>query len=603
MIVVFADDIRMESMMTNTYTREKGLLRLIAFLCLTIFLGGCKGQEENTQRAEQTFEEFTEEIFEEFVTTDTISLHFSLAHPENYDVSLEEVTFGEIALEYAEEDWEIYEQWEQRLTSYSKEDLTREQQITYDVFQAYLDSCMSSKDLFYYYEPFIPGTGVHANLPYLMAEYTFYNKQDIEDYLELFSLMDGYYQKLVEWETYRVKEGLFMSDSLLEQVIEECDTYIFTEEIDETNFIYETFLARIDQVEGLTEEEKADYKNRQKTALKNDFSDAYRNLKTKLEDFYGSGINELGLSHLPKGKEYYEYMVEDSIGMTYKSIDILFKAIRQNLSKNFEDMYYLLSQSEDLYMSWESGEFDSREPKEMLTELQREIEEDFPALPEHSYRVNHVASSMEEFMNPAFYLMPPIDRYEENVIYINNGATEGTNLYPILAHEGYPGHLYQNVYFLSQNNCNLRHAFSFPGYSEGWATYVQMYVRDWDNAISNDLARLTYLEELLNLGISAYLDIGINYYGWNQKETTKNTQDLLGELDEEAVNDMFEILVSNPGVYLDYYVGYLEIIKLKNEAKDKLGEEYSDLEFHQFLLDFGPAPFSVIKPYFEEWVN
>ena len=57
---------------------------------------------------------------------------------------------------------------------------------------------------------------------------------------------------------------------------------------------------------------------------------------------------------------------------------------------------------------------------------------------------------MEEYLSPAFYMIPAIDNTSENVIYINKGhITDNLSLFTTFAHEGYPGHLYQNVYYAS----------------------------------------------------------------------------------------------------------------------------------------------------------
>ena len=83
-----------------------------------------------------------------------------------------------------------------------------------------------------------------------------------------------------------------------------------------------------------------------------------------------------------------------------------------------------------------------------LEDLIKKIEEDFPELLETSYTIKYVHSSMEEHMSPAFYLVSPIDDFENNVIYIN-ASQISKDIYTTMAHEGYPGHLYQNVYMMS----------------------------------------------------------------------------------------------------------------------------------------------------------
>ena len=66
-------------------------------------------------------------------------------------------------------------------------------------------------------------------------------------------------------------------------------------------------------------------------------------------------------------------------------------------------------------------------------------------------QIKYVSQEMQNFLSPAFYLIPALDNTEENIIYINNGhISDDLSLYTTLAHEGYPGHLYQTTYFASK---------------------------------------------------------------------------------------------------------------------------------------------------------
>ena len=73
--------------------------------------------------------------------------------------------------------------------------------------------------------------------------------------------------------------------------------------------------------------------------------------------------------------------------------------------------------------------------------------------------------------------------------------------------------------------------------------------------------------------------------------------------DSSVITTIYYDIAENPANYVEYYVGYLEILGMQREAKKTLGSRYTNMEFNRFLLDIGPAPFSVIKPYFAEWLT
>ena len=114
-------------------------------------------------------------------------------------------------------------------------------------------------------------------------------------------------------------------------------------------------------------------------------------------------------------------------------------------------------------------------PQLILDRLKEKIRIAFPEMPEAELEVKYVPEEMEEHLSPAFYMIPAIDNTEENVIYINRGhMSDDLTLFTTLAHEGYPGHLYQTVYYESTDPDPLRSVMDFGGYVEGWATYAEM---------------------------------------------------------------------------------------------------------------------------------
>lgn len=127
----------------------------------------------------------------------------------------------------------------------------------------------------------------------------------------------------------------------------------------------------------------------------------------------------------------------------------------------------------------------------------------------------------KNYLSPAFYLIPPIDDTAHNVIYINPASNyNALELYTTLAHEGYPGHLYQTVTFEEHNTEPLRSILSFGGYTEGWATYVEMYsFSTW--AENPTLASLYQKDRSLMLGIASLLDIGIHYHGYSRSQVAQ----------------------------------------------------------------------------------
>lgn len=557
--------------------------------------------EATAGKTQEQFEKLTKDLFLKEINRSGINFHYTIADPASYGLTEAPRTFGGFSLDIMKEDREDIQKLKKELETINVRELTPEQKNTYKILYSYLETEESSFGLELYSNPLTSTIGIQAQLPVLLAEYAFYSRQDVDNYLALLSDIDEYYNQILEFEKEKSKAGLFMSDTAADHVLESCEAYLIQPA---HSFLSETFNTRIDGLTDLTDEEKADYKQQNIKVLEEHFIPAYKNLIDGITALMGTGNNEKGLCWYPKGKEYFEYLVKANTGTSYDTISSLTKAIEKQMNADLDAMARITKEHPEVIDSLDSYTFSYTKPEEILEVLKSQLPRDFPELPPCSYTVKYVPTALEPSLSPAFYLVPPLDRYEDNVIYINgNPRFQNEDLYTTLAHEGYPGHLYQNVYFLSQKPSDLRSILSFSSYSEGWATYVEYYSYTTDNGLPPNLGELLAHNTAVTLGIYAVLDICINYEGWSKEETGKYLSSFYSIENSDIVDSIYSSLVENPTNYMEYYVGYLEITEMKNAAQKVLKDQFNLKDFHTFLLDFGPAPFSVIQPAFRNWLS
>lgn len=552
-------------------------------------------------KVQEDFDRLTDELFRKEINRSGISFHYSLADPASRGLKQVPLTFGDFSLETMKKDLAELKELKQKLEGISIRRLTPDQKLTYQILYSYIETELSSEGLELYAQPLTSTIGIQAQLPVLLAEYAFYSRTDVENYLALLSNIDEYYGQIMEFERQKAAAGLFMSDSAADSVLKSCEAYLIQPD---HSFLKETFDSRIDALTDLTPEEKNAYKERNLQVLSEHFIPAYQNLIQGITELMGSGTNDKGLCWYPEGKRFFEYLVRSNTGTSYDSVRSLTKAIEQQINSDLEALGQISREQPELLDSLEQYSFHYTKPEEILEDLNSQILKDFPELPPCSYTVKYVPSTLENSLSPAFYLVPPLDRYEDNVIYINNSPRfQNEDLYTTLAHEGYPGHLYQNVYFLSKKPCDLRSILSFSSYSEGWATYVEYYAYTLDNGLKPGLGSLLAHNTAVTLGLYALLDIRINYEGWTREQTAEYLNNFYQIENTDIADSIYNSLVENPTNYMEYYVGYLEILEMRNTAQKVLKERFNLKDFHTFLLDIGPAPFSIIQPSFRLWVE
>ena len=556
-----------------------------------LLLSACGTEEPGDQN--EKFEEYTQEVFCNEVSSNTINLHYTLKNPEDYGITDYEVSLGSF-----ESDPDMIkvsaENMRQSLQEFSYEGLNLQNRITFDILEYQVKSAEKNADYVLYEEPLGLVSGVQTQFPVVMSEYRFYDRQDVETYLELLEMTGEYFDSLIKFEREKADAGLFMADYALDTVLEQCRAFL---DMGDGNYLYSTFADRIGDVKKLTKEEKSNYIQDNALAVSDYVFPAYEKLISSLEELRGSGENEKGLVNLPDGADYYELLVRRSTGSD-RSVEEMEDLTRRQITDDLEAMEQVLGiTTEEAQEAATSMTQDSAGLT--LSKLQDGIKEAFPEAPDTALEVKYVPEEMEEHLSPAFYMIPAIDNTGENVIYINRAhMNDDLTLFTTLAHEGYPGHLYQTIYYESTDPDPVRSVMDFGGYVEGWATYAEMgsyYL----TPLSREQAVLLQKNSSIILGLYALADMGIHYEGWSRMDTVAFFSNY-GITDSETIERIYELIIGSPGNYLKYYIGYVEFLELKKDWAEEKGTGFSQKEFHEAVLKVGPAPFDIVEKYMWE---
>lgn len=542
----------------------------------------------------EKFSRFSKEIFRNELAGNTLNMHYTIADPSSWNLDDIPVSLGSHSPESIRNSQAVLENYKTALTQFEYTKLSPDQQRTYDIFLNHLETELDAAELYLYEEPLSPTLGVQAQLPVLLAEYEFRVKGDIEDYLTLLSQIPAYFDSLLAYEQEKSAHGLFMSSDCAKEVINQCRDFI---EDPEHNYLIEIFNEKTDGIKNLTLDEKTAFKARNEALLKGYVIPAYEALISGIADLQHTGKNEKGLYWLPEGQNYYEYLVRSTTGDS-RSVAEIEEQIKTQMIADYKAIQSLSVKQKNSASVSEITASSGQNPALMLQDLRSRILEDFPPPPNVSCEIRYVHDSLQEYLSPAFYLTPAIDDYLDNVIYINPASQySDLELFTTLAHEGYPGHLYQSVFFCHTDPDPLRSLLDTGGYTEGWATYVEMYAHSlWDP--NPELAALNQRNRSFTLGLASLLDIGIHYRGYTLDDVT----DFLSKLGFEhaTAKSLYHSILQAPANYLQYYVGYLNFCTLRDEMQESLQDRFSLKTFHSCVLKAGPAPFELLKRYVQE---
>lgn len=630
----------------SVWKRRVSAVLAVIFFTVTILgmslITGCGVKTQSEGGEDAAFETFTEALFRREVSATTISLHYTLQDPSAFDLGKQEVSLGSFSVD--QEGAAAYiENLREALEDFEYKKLSEENQLTYDVLEDYLEVSAMGAPYLLYTEPMNCISGVQSQLPVLLSEFRLNSRDDVETYLGLMKLVPGYFVSLIDFEKAKAEQGLFMSDSMAQMVLDQCRSFL---DMGENNYLVSTFAERVKLIEELTLEEQSDYIQQNARCLQEEVLPAYQKLMAEVTVLKGSGTNEKGLCYFPEGKAYYEYVVAQETGSS-RSVEELQLLTKRQIIADLEAMEKVLgitprnaggensgteggndtgeesttavSASVAASLSLESAgnivtervlaqealDTEATNPSqaaaalEILGRLEGHLQGAFPLPPDTTTRVKYVPEALQKTLSPAFYMIPAIDNATENVIYLNQGyVQDDLTLFTTLAHEGYPGHLYQTIYYASQNPPAIRNLLNFGGYVEGWATYAEMcsyYMTD----LSKEQATLLQKNASIILGLYALADMGVHYDGWSQMDMVRFFSGY-GITNAESLERLYQLIIGDPGNYLKYYIGYAEFLELKREWVRQQGADYSQEAFHRAVLDVGPAGFDVVEKHIKE---
>ena len=565
-------------------------LLLSLTLVIGLFIGWLSGSVISKDKA---FRSLTRKIFQEEVSGSMLTLHYSLAYPEKKYISRPSPTLGTIS-DDTSATYQKYEQYLRKLKDFTPSGLTRQNQITRDMLLLYYQTQLSARDYTLLDEPLSPSLGIQAQLPVLLAEYAFYDDQDIADYLNLLTSVKPYFQSILAYERRRSDAGYFMSNATLNRILEQCSTFI---KDPQNNYMLDVFARKLKDYGRFSEKEQAKLNERHKEILLTSVIPAYQELMTGLNELKNTGTSSRGLSHFKGGKEYYRYLLQSQTG-SYLSVEKIQQRLTSQLAEDMHTVQQMLKEQPSLLRKLTNGaEIKDFEPASALQYLNQQMQKDFPALDTTDYEIRYVRESMEDFLSPAFYLTPPLDTGRPNVIYINRaGSRSNLELFTTLSHEGFPGHLYQTITFASSAPDPVRYLPAMGGYVEGWATYAESFAYTYYQPDSTD-GQLAWLNRSLNLCMMSLLDTVIHYNGWNQ-ERCATFLSQLGITDNTIQKEIYQVIVEDPANYLKYYLGYLQFLDLQQEVRELAGDTFHLHSFHQKVLSAGPCQFPILK----QWI-
>ena len=565
---------------------------------------GCSKKDSGEEQ--KKFDEFMKQEFVESMEQSYPNTHIILENPKDYGVDTSK-TKVQIDKELNEttmkENKELNEKSAKAFKEFDRDTLSDEQKETYDIYSYMLDYTTEMNDSKFDYMsmPLESMTGMHTQLPTLFSDWTLRNEQDVKDVITLMKSVRPYMDSILTYTKKQEEKGTLMLD--IKSVKEYCEKVV---KEDVNSSVLTGLNESIDNLK-LGDDKTKQYKAELKKAFQEYFLPAYSDIIKTMKELDSSKNNTLGLSHMKNGKEYYELLFKQATG-TDKSIEDIKKELNSMSRSSLLAVQSVISKNKNLYDEYVNGKIKTKykDFESMLKDLDKDIKDDFPSVGTLNYRIRPIGEDLASGGVAAYFNIPALDGTTPKQIRVNMLEdalnVQSLETFSTVAHEGIPGHMYQIAYAYKNVKDPWRNSMaSFLGYTEGYATYTELYALKYLDGVSADAVKLQQNMVVYQDCLIALADIGIHYEGWTKEDLSNFLEE--NGLGVSDVSDFYNQLQANPTAFLSYYVGYVQIANLKKDAQEELKDKFNDRDFHEAILKSGAAPFHVVEENVKDYIE
>jgi uncharacterized protein (DUF885 family) len=561
-----------------------------------------KDQDHTTDNKD--FEQFLDKVFVEGMEADFLTMHFNVIDYRKYGIEKPPVDLGQVKYGFDQENFDYMEDQLKELQSFDYDSLSYRQQYDYEALEYSLYETLADYAYYRYSFVFSTASCVPENLISNFTDYTFYDKESVDDYITCLKDVDRYMDDLLKYTEDQSKDKLYLLDEWIDYTQDVCDGVLNRTE---DNELITSFEKRIQELDFLSETEKKDYISENRQIVLDEVLPAYSRVADGIEKYRGKvKIDNYALYKLDKDYAELVYMLQAS---NNKDLEEVFQELKDNFSyleAQYVSCFYDES-SMNSYQAAMDGEGNmSLAGKDCLEYLRKNLVAYYPDLGDVEYTVEALDPDTAPDTVVAYYWPSPIDNSNQNIIRTNpNNMGDGYGTYSTLAHEGFPGHLYQHVFYHKTNPHNFRSVIAFGGYTEGWAVNAQYYAFQFADIGDENAAAAVYFEDAYYFILYSIIDIGTNYFGWTAKDVAKFCKEetmLFSNMDQASAEDIRRFMIEMPGVYCSYGVGSSNFMTMCENTKAALGDRFDYIPYHAALMKNGPLPFNILQTAVDEYI-
>ncbi len=455
--------------------------------------------------------------------------------------------------------------------------------------------------------------GIHIDAPQLVSILSFASVKDYEDYITRLKLLPTLFDQTMVQMRKGMAEGMMQPKILLDKVVTQSNG-IATTPVEKSPFAHP-----FDKFpDAVPEADRKRLREAGLAAIKDSVIPEYVKFTAFVRDEYApKGRTEPGAWSLPDGDAWYAFRVKESTttDLTPAEIHELGLAQVKEIEERMLGVVHQLGYK-DMKSFKAAVDADPKlhaQSREQILDLYRKYEDQmyaklpqlFNTLPKSKLQVMPVEEFREKEASDAAYEDGTPDGSRPGHIMVNTGDFAKRTLLDIETtayHEGVPGHHMQIS--IAQELPALpifrQHEY-YTAYTEGWALYAERLGKEV-GFYQDPYSYYGHLQDDMLRAIRLVVDTGFHYKHWTRQQVVDFFHDH-STIDEVSVQSETDRYMAWPAQALGYKIGQLEILKLRQYAKDQLGDKFDIRGFHDEVLSGGALPMDVLSTRIHGWVD
>ena len=510
------------------------------------------------------------------------------------------------------------------VNSYQDEHLTPDELTSKKIALFQLRNEIDERTKYPYHNyPLRQMNGLHTQILEFMTDvHPIKDLKDGEYYLSRLEMIPIVFSQIHEKMTKRKELKIFPPTFMVQRVIDQINN-VLSLSIDE-NPIITIFEEKLLKLE-LTEEQVSDLRERAIYIFNEKVLPSYKSLLKHMEEILPLANLNDGVWSLPDGDNYYVLKLRKMTTSNFTAEEIhqiglseverisreITKILKAEGYENFENIGSILIQlnESDRFLFPDTQE--SREEiiniyNDIIIESSKIMSSYFHRLPKADVIVKPVPSYSEESAAGGYYRGPSMDGTRPGIFYANLydiKATPKFGMKTLAFHEAIPGHHFQIALNLENKELGFYRRFGVnaTAYTEGWALYAEQLAVEI--GLSEDpFDKIGFLQSELFRAVRLVVDTGIHYKKWTREEAITYMFEKTGKAMSSVVAEI-ERYISWPGQACSYKIGMIKILELRQKAKELLGEDFEIKDFHDFIIENGEIPLTILEDNFKKWIE